>query len=201
MKRIIGTLAASILVASAAFAASPPQSASINVTASNAGVFNFAITAATYAFGTVDANGTANAGGTQAITGVRNGGNTGSTYTALTATTWTIASAPSRAVHIFNASTNAGGTFAWGVSDRLEMQIPTTGLPGTPATCGFKTFLTASGDGGVSPSCTTGNLVTTFSAGNGANSVTGNLAFRLTVLDVDGTGSNTWVVTLTAAAP
>jgi hypothetical protein len=201
MKRFIVTLAACALVASATFAASPPQSDTITVTATNGGVFTFNIVAATYAFGTVDAMGTANVGGTQAITGVRNGGNTGSTYTATTATTWTLASAPPRAVHIFNASTNAGGTFAWGISDRLEIQIPTTLLPGTPASCGFKTFLTGSGDGGISPNCTSGNLVTTFSAGNGANIVTGDLDFRLTVLDVDATGSNTWVVTLTAAAP
>ncbi len=196
MKRIIGTLAVCMLAASTAFAV--VASDSIIVTASNGGVFTFNIAAATYDFGTVDANGTTSSKG---IAGSRNSADTGSTYLALAATTWTVASAPPRAVHIFNASTNASGIFGWGVSDRLEMQIPTTGLPGTPATCGFKTFLTASGDGGVSPSCTIGNLVTTFSAGNGANSVTGNLDFRLTVLDVDVTGSNTWVVTLTAAAP
>jgi hypothetical protein len=197
MKRIIGTLAVCMLAASTAFAA--VASDSITVTAANNGVFTFNIVAAAYAFGTVDANGTLNVGGTQAITGVR--GATSSIYTATTATTWALASAPPRTVRIFNASTTFSGAPVWGISDRLAMQIPTAGLVGggTPTGCLFKTF-TTTGDGGAS-GCGSGNLLEAISAGNGANNVTGNLDFRLTVDDADGTGSNTWVVILTAAAP
>lgn len=200
MKRIVGTLAVCMLAASTAFAA--VASDTITVTAANGGVFTFNIVAATYAFGTVDANGTANSGGTQSITGSRIlPADTGSTYLAPAATTWTVASAPSRTVRIFNASTIAGGSFAWGAGteNRLEMQIPVGTLSGTPATCPFKTFTTI-GDGGAS-GCTLGNLVTGFTAGNGANKATGDLDFRLTVLDTDAVATNTWVVTLTAAAP
>jgi hypothetical protein len=194
--------AAAFLLAASVFGAGPPQSANITVTAANAGVFNFAITAASYAFGNVDANGTANSGGTQALTGARNGSpGTGSTYTATTATTWTLNSAPPRAVHIFNASSAGAPTsIAWGTADRLEIQIPTTGVAGSTS-CAFKLFSTNNTDGGVSPSCTNGNLITGFSAGNGANAITGNLDFRLTVLDTDATGSNSWRVTLTATSP
>jgi hypothetical protein len=202
MKYRIIVSAAMMLVAATLFAASPPQQASITVTAANAGVFDFAITAASYAFGNVDANGTANTGGTQPITGVRNGSpGTGSRYTATTATTWTLASAPARAVHIFNASSAGAPTsITWGTADRLEIQIPTTGIAGSTS-CGFKLFSTQNTDGGPSPSCTNGNLITTFTAGNAVSSITGNLDFRLTVLDTDATGTNSWRVTLTAAAP
>jgi hypothetical protein len=191
-----------LLFAATAFGANPPQSADITVTAVNAGVFNFTINAASYAFGNVDANGTANSGGTQAIPGVRNGApGTGATYTSTTAATWTLTSAPSRAVHIFNASSSGAPTsIAWGTADRLEIDIPTTGVAGATS-CGFKFFATNNTDGGASPSCANGNLITGFTAGNGGNSVTGNLDFRLTVLDSDATGSNSWRVTLTAAAP
>ena len=202
MKYRLGMFVGVLLFAAAAFAANPPQSAQITVTAVNAGVFNFSISAASYAFGNVDADGTANSGGTQAITGVRNGSpGSGATYTSTTAATWTLDSAPARAVHIFNASsTGAPTSIAWGTADRLEIDIPTTGVPGA-TTCGFKLFATNNTDGGASPSCANGNLITGFTAGNGASSVTGNLDFRLTVLDSDATGSNSWRVTLTAAAP
>lgn len=195
-QRLLLSVVITAFTALSTFAASPPQSASITVNATNSGVFTFTIAAASYNFGTVDANGTANIGGTGLITGVRNGGNTGSTYTATSATQWTLASAPSRPVHIFNASTTS--VLAWGIANRLEMQIPTTLVPGSPASCGFLTFGTT-GDGGAG--CASGNLIHNFNAGNGANAVTGNLDFRLTVLDVDATGADTWTVTLTAASP
>lgn len=193
MKKSIAVLAVAGMLTSTAFGAAPPQSDSIAVTASNAGVFTFNIVAAAYSFGTVDSSGTANIGGTQAITGVRNGGDTGATYTAAAATTWTSSSAPTRTVHIFNAS--AGSSIIWGTADRLEMQIPNTGL-GAAVSCGYRTFSTT-GNGGAG-GCGSGNLIHGITVGNGASSKTGNLDFRLTVLDTDIIGSNSWTVTLTA---
>lgn len=192
MKKTVSIVALLTLAAVSGFAASPPQSDSITVTATNGGVFTFNIVAASYGFGTVDAAGTAAVGPVgPAPTPTTNAG--GAIYTTAGATTWTCASAPSRTVRVFNASTTS--VINWGTADRLEMQIPTTGL-GTGTSCNYKVF-SAVGDGGAA-SCTSGNLVHTVTVGNGANSVTGNLDFRLTVANADVTGTNTWTVVLTA---
>jgi hypothetical protein len=169
------------------------QSASdtITVTATNNGIFTFAIADASYAFGTVDANGTANIAGSDALTGVPNA--SGAIYTASAASSWSASSAPARTVRIFNAST--ASTIVWGTANRLAMGIPTSDQGGTP--CGFVLFGTT-GDG-VNTCGVTGNLIHSVPVGNGANSATGDLDFRLTVDNSDIAGSNSWTVVLTAA--
>ena len=167
------------------------QSASdtITVTATNQGIFTFNIDLASYAFGTVNPNGTANAGGTEALTGTR--GATSSLYTSGTGgPNWTAASAPSRTVRLFNASTTAVGALPAG---RLALRVPAVG-GGT--SCGAVAF-TASGDGGAA-ACSSGNLIHSMTVGNGNNDVDGDLELQLTVDDVDPTGLTTWTVIVTA---
>lgn len=165
----------------------------ISVTASNTGSANFQISAASYSFGVVQATGGPNAGGTQSLNGVPTA--SGATFTAPAATTWSARSAPPRTIRIYNASFSS--TINWGTADRLAMQIPTTGLPLSAVSCGYKTFTTV-GDGGAT-TCNNGALVRSFSAGMGINVRNGNLDFRLTVDNSDGPGTNTWAVVLTAA--
>lgn len=187
MKRYLLVTVVALFAAVGVFAQS--ASDSITVTATNNGLFSFNIAAATYAFGTVDSNGTLSVGGTAALTGADDA--TGSTYSANAATTWSAQSAPSRTVRVFNASTTA--VVGWGTADRLSMRIPAVG-GGT--SCGLIAFGTV-GDG--ASACASGNLIHSMTVGNGANDVDGNLDFSLRVNDTDGTGSNTWTVVLTAA--
>lgn len=184
------------LVASALLLGGPlgaqTASDSLIVTANNAGRANFSIDAAIYNFGTVFPSGATNIGGTQVLTGVRNA--TGAVYAAAAATTFNARSAPPRTIRIHNAS--VASILQWGTADRLEMQIPITNLPAAAVSCGYKTFTTI-GDGGAA-TCDQGNLIRGLSAGMGINERNGNLDFRLTVDDTDATGTNVWVVTLTA---
>ena len=189
---IRGIVAIAITLAAVGATHAQPVSDAMIVIANNSGSTNFAITNAMYNFGTVVPTGAANVGGTQALTGVPNAG--GAVYTATAATTWTARSAPPRTIRIHNASVTS--LLQWGTVDRLEMQIPTTNLPAAAVSCGFKTFSTV-GDGGAA-GCGGGNLLRNLSAGQGANVRTGNLDFRLTVNNIDSTGTNVWVVTLTA---
>ena len=115
-------------------AASPPASDLIVVTADNGGIVNFKIQTALYNFGTVNANGIANVGGTQALTGVTSA--SGATYTATTATTWKASSSPPATIYIYNSSSSA--VLTWGTADRLQIQLPTTNLSVGSVSCGFK---------------------------------------------------------------
>jgi hypothetical protein len=191
-KYVLLVAAVTLLGAVSAFA--QPVSDSINVTATNNGIFQFAIAQASFDFGSVDANATGGVSST-GVPGARNGApGTGAVYTAVGAANWTAASAPTRTVHIFNASVVGSSTINWGAADRLEVRVPAAG-GGT--SCAFKTYSTV-GNGGTGD-CDSGNLVHGMSVGNGANDVDGTIDFRLTVLDTDTAGStNTWVVTLTA---
>lgn len=186
---ILGLLVAVIGVGSATAQATDTKS--ITVSAANSGVFVLTIDQATYAFGAVDADGTANTGGTESLTGTFAG--TAATYTSGNVTTFSVRSAPVRTVRIFNASTLA--TIIWGTADRLSVGIPTTGLPAGSTSCGFKTFTTI---GDVATGCTAGMLVNTVAAGNGTNQAAGFINFQLAVDETDATGSNTWTVVLTA---
>ena len=188
MKKL--TLVVLVVLFGAVGAFAQTASDSLTVTATNQGIFSFNIAAASYAFGTVNANGTQNVGGTELITGSSDA--TGATYDAPGATTWSAQSAPSRTVRIFNASSVS--VIGWGSEDRLSMGIPAVG-GGT--SCGLKAFGT-DGDGGLA-SCTLGNLIHSMTVGNGTNDVDGDLDFQLRVENTDGTGSNTWTVVLTAA--
>ena len=164
----------------------------ITVSARNNGIFRFDITDATFDFGDVDADGTVSSTG---VPGARNGANDGAVYTATAASTVTVSSAPARTVRVFNASTTSSIT--WGTADRLSMQIPAAGLPGGSVSCGLLPF-SATGDGGAG-ACAAGTLVHSVTAGNGGNVASGTLDFELNVLDIDGTGTNSWTVVLTAA--
>lgn len=187
MKKTLILIAALTLLGTvSAFA--QPVSDSITVTANNNGIFQFSIDLASYAFGTVDSNGTANVGGDESLTGVRSG--TSSLYTSgALGPSWTAASAPPRTVRIFNASTTAVGSLPAG---RLGLRIPDPG-PGT--SCGVIAF-TTTGDG--ASACAAGNLIHSMATGNGNNDVDGDLELQLTVDDADPTGATTWTVVLTA---
>lgn len=187
--RTIALGAVALLAATASCAAA--ASDNVVVTAANSGVFTFDIAASSFAFGTVDANGTTSSTG---VTGARNGGNNGATYSASAATTWTSTSSPARTVRLFNASTTS--TINWGTADRLGVRVPTTGLPAGSTSCGFKAFSTVN-DGGAG-SCASGNLVHSVAVGNGGSSVAGNLDLQLDVMDTDAVGSNSWTVLVTA---
>ncbi len=193
MRQKLAVLTALLVIASgAAFAQS--ASDTVTVTARNIGIFQFDISGTSFNFGDVDADGNTSSTG---VTGARNGGDDGATYTATGVTTFNIKSAPSRTVRIFNASTTS--TINWGASDRLSVRVPTTGLPGSPTSCGFIDFDT-NGDGGGG-ACAAGNLVHTVTVGNGSNDADGSLDLELEVLDADATStlSNTWTVVLTAS--
>ena len=189
--RTVAGIAVAVLLAAVAIEAQP-ASDSLVVLANNSGQSNFTISGSIYNFGTVFPSGATNIGGTQVITGVPNA--SGAVYTATAATTWNARSAPPRTIYIHNAST--ASVLQWGTADRLEMQIPTTNLPVTAVSCGWKTFSTNTAGGAAT--CNGGNLLRNLSAGMGINQRNGNLDFRLTVNNTDGAGTNVWVVVLTA---
>lgn len=192
MKRSLIIIAALALLGTTSMFAQVSASDQITVTATNQGIFTFNIDLATYAFGTVNPNGTANVGGTESLTGVR--GATSSVYTTgAGGPNFTVASAPSRTVRIYNNSllANHSGVLAAG---SLAMRIPS--VPSGTACAGPVAF-TASGDGGAA-ACAGGNLAHSVTVGNGANDVDGDLELQLTVADTDLTGLTTWTVTVTA---
>ena len=182
-----------LLLCSSTLAAAKTASDSILVSATNAGSRQFDIIAATYTFGAVNPLGAANSGGTQSLTGTIGGG--GATYTATTATTWRCSSTPPATARFYNASTSA--VINWGNANRLSMQIPTTNLSAGSVSCGYKTF-TTTGDGGAA-ACTSGNLIRNVTVKNGGNASVGNIDFQLFVANTDATGTNTWIVVITAA--
>ncbi len=189
---LVAIAACSLLVSSheALAQLSPEASDSISVTAENEGVFTFAIAQANFDFGVVDADGETSSTGVAGSNGA-----SGATYTKSNASAFSVTSAPVRTVRIFNASSSS--TIGWGSADRLEIQIPTTGLS-AGSSCAFKTFSTA-GDGGAGD-CDLGNLYHTLSVGNDAADENGQVDLRLTVANADGTGNNSWTVNLTASA-
>ena len=69
------------------------------------------------------------------------------------------------------------------VVDNLEMHIPP--VAGGTST-GFQTFTSGA------------TLVAGMAVGSGANAARGELGLRLTVLDTDPAGNNTWIVRLRA---
>lgn len=184
-----------ILVFAAMPAAAQVSSAdSINVNAQNVGAFVFNIAETDYNFGQITSLGLANVGGTESLTPSTTA--TSATYTSsATAVNFNVGSAPQRTVYFYNSS--GAQTLNWGTANDLEVQVAGVAV-GT--NCGFKGVGVA-GDG-LAGTCASGNLHHSLTGvGRGANSVDGNLQFRVTVEDTDLTGSNTWVVQITAAAP
>lgn len=167
---------------------------SINVSAQNVGAFVFNIAQATYNFGQISSLGGSNVGGTETLTPSTTA--TSATYTSnAAAVTFNVGSAPQRTVYFYNSS--PAQTLSWGTANDLEVQV--AGLA-VGTNCGFR-GVGVVGDG-LAGTCANGNLHHSLTGvGRGANSVNGNLVFRVTVDDTDLTGTNTWVVQVTAAAP
>jgi len=179
MNRKLLTLLAIVVMIGATDALAQSASDTITVTATNAGIFTFAIDQASFDFGTVDANGTTSSTG---VGGVRGGA--GALYTALSAATWTCNSAPKRTVGIVEASSVHTGGLPAG---QLAIQVPVSSLGGTSQ--GYVAF-------GANTAVITGIP----NVGNGgANAASGTIDFQLTVNDVDAVGANSWTVVLTAS--
>ena len=154
----------------------------ITVTAANPGIFLCAIDATSFDFGDVDVQGTDYAT-VDVIANGRNGTDTGGEYESRAgAIGWTCSVLPSSIVSIAlvsSAADHAGGM----ASDNLEVRIP----------------VVAGGSSGGYHSFTSGlNLITGMSVGIGANAARGQLHLRLTVLDADPLGVNTWLLRLRA---
>lgn len=184
-----------ILALAATPAAAQVSSAdSINVNAQNVGAFVFNIAQATYNFGQISSLGGTNIGGTESLTPSTTASS--ATYTSgATAVSFNVGSAPQRTVYFYNSS--GAQTLNWGTANDLAVEV--VGLPSGTG-CGPK-GIGVTGDGGAG-ACGAGNLHHSLaSVGRGANSKNGNLQFAVTVDDADLTGSNTWVVQITAAAP
>ncbi len=185
MKKRFLTIVALLLMAAGVQEASAQRTAdlTLTVTANNIGVFSCTIDGAassSFDFGDVDASGTTSSTG---VTGARNGADDGAEYEATAAAAWGCSAAPSSTVAIALTSVAADHTAGGMQDDGLEIRIPATG-GGTSA--GYQTFTSAA------------NLITGMSVGNGANSVAGDVDLRLTVLDTDPTGANSWTVRLRA---
>lgn len=183
-----------ILALAAMPAAAVDFTDNISVNAQNVGAFVFNIAQTTYNFGQISSLGLANVGGTEVLAPTT--GASSATYTSnAAAVTFNVASAPQRTVYLYNSS--GAQTLNWGTADDLEVQVAGVAV-GT--NCGFKGIGVAGN--GLAGTCASGNLHHSITGvGRGANSVNGNLVFRVTVDDADLTGTNTWVVQVTAAAP
>ncbi len=183
-----------LVLAAMPVAAQVGSADSINVNAQNVGAFVFNIAQPTYSFGQISSLGGDNVGGTEVLTPSTTA--TSATYTSnAAAVTFNVGSAPQRTVYFYNSS--GAQTLNWGTANDLEVQVAGVAVG---ANCGFK-GVGVTGDG-LAGTCASGNLHHSLTGvGRGANSVNGNLQFRVTVDDADVTGTNTWVVQITAAAP
>ena len=164
--------------------ASPGESndETITVNGFNPGIFLCAIDVTSFDFGDVDVEGT-DYGTANVVANGRNASNTGGEYeSASGAIDWMCSTLPSSVVSIALISTVADHTGGM-VADDLETRIPA--VAGGLST-GYQAFAS-----GV-------NLITGMSVGIGANAARGQLDLRLTVLDDDPIGVNTWLVRLRA---
>lgn len=173
--------------ADGAQAAMPPPGTTndvvVHVAAQNAGRFECSIAVPTFDFGTVDISG-ADFGTPGVVARGRNPANTGGLYeNAAGSVEWTCRAAPRSTVDIALVATAAdhtGGMYA----DDLEVRIPTSTRGGV--TTGYQPFTSQA------------LLISGMQVKNGNNAAFGNLDLRLTVLDTDPVGANTWVVRLRA---
>ena len=172
------------MAATTTAAPSPAEAndATVTVVANNFGVFLCTVDVTSFDFGEVDLNGS-DYGTPGVVAKGRNASNTGGTYENDSgAITWTCFTTPPSTVDIALNSTAADHTGGM-VSDDLEMRIPPT-AGGTST--GFQTFTSGA------------PLVAGMAVGSGANAARGELGLRLTVLDIDPAGNNTWIVRLRA---
>ena len=173
-----------LLVAAHPLAAQTVAHTSVTVSARVVGHFALTLNTEGFDFGDIDAGGI-NVGSPYVAAKGRNGANAGQIYeTAAGSIIWTCRATPSGTVNIALVSTAAdhtGGMYA----DDLEVRLPPIG-DGT--SMGYQRFSSGA------------NLLTGLSLGAGANAVSGPMDLRLTVLDDDAAGVNTWVIRFRATA-
>ena len=157
---------------------------SVTVSATVVGTFGVSINTDNFDFGALDASGISPGGPYVASNG--DGGDVPGVVYENTAgsITWTCRAAPTGTVDVALISSLADHTGGMHVDD-LEVRIPSTA---GGASTGYQYFSSGA------------PLITGMAVGNGNNAVSGNLDLRLTVLDADPIGANTWVVRLRATA-
>ncbi len=156
----------------------------VTVTASAQGLFECTLNLTGFDFGDVDLSGSSF--GTPNVVALgRNATNTGGLYqNAPGSVTWQCRSAPKSTVGIALATTAADHTGGMATND-IEVRIPSSSQGGTST--GYQLFASQA------------PLITGMFVGNGSNAANGTLDLRLTVLDADPPGVNTWIVRLRAA--
>ncbi len=178
------TVLGCLLAATRPLAAQTVANASVTVSARVVGHFELTLNTEGFDFGDLDAGGI-NVSSPYVAAKGRNSGNVGAIYeTAAGSILWTCRATPFGSVNIALVSTAAdhtGGMYA----DDLEVRLPPIG-DGTST--------------GYQPFSSGADLLTGLSLGAGVNAVNGPMDLRLTVLDDDPTGVNTWVIRLRATA-
>ncbi len=157
---------------------------SVTVSARVVGTFGVTVNTENFDFGVLDASGVSPGGPNVAAKG---GGSdvAGEVYENTPGSiTWACRAAPTGTVDVALISSLADHTGGMHVDD-LEVRIPST-AGGTST--GYQAFTSGA------------TLITGMAVGNGTNAVSGALDLRLTVLDADPVGANTWVVRLRATA-
>jgi len=154
--------------------------AEVTAMANNLGIFECLTSVPLFDFGDVDAN-----GGSHGTPGVipqgRNPTGTGGRYTNQPGTVmWTCRAAPPSNLQISLASLPSDHTVGTMDHDDLEIRLPSD--PPDSWTTGYQLFTSNA------------TLLSSIPAGNGPFEVTGRVELRLTVLDTDPPGPNTWVV-------
>ena len=158
--------------------------ASVTVSANVVGHFGCTVSTESFDFGDLDAGGI-NVGNPYVASKGRSSINAGEIYeTAAGSIMWTCRATPAGTVNIALASTPADHTGGMYVDD-LEVRIPTVG---DGVSTGYQAFSSGA------------DLLTGVSLGAGANALSGPMDLRLTVLDDDPVGVNTWVIRLRATA-
>ena len=179
-------LAAPVLMLAAAqpLAAQKVTTTSVTVSARVVGHFGCTVSTESFDFGDLDAGGI-NVGSPYVAAKGRNGANVGEIYeTAAGTILWNCRATPSGTVNIALASTASDHTGGMYVDD-LEVRLPPVG---NGTSTGYQPFSSGA------------NLLTGLTLGAGANAVSGPMDLRLTVLDDDPAGVNTWVIRLRATA-
>ena len=157
---------------------------SVTVSANVVGTFGVTVSTDNFDFGVLDAGGVS-PGGSNVLAKGGGGDVAGNVYeNAAGSITWTCRAAPGGTVDVALISSSADHIGGMHVND-LEVRIPSTG--GGTST-GYHFFTSGA------------TLISGMAVGNGADAVSGNLDLRLTVLDDDPVGVNTWVVRLRATA-
>ena len=165
-------------------AAQAVTNTSVTVSARVVAHFGCTINTESFDFGNLDAGGI-NVGSPYVAAKGRNGANAGEIYeTASGSILWACRATPSSTVTLALASTAADHTGGMYVDD-LEVRLPPVG---NARSTGYQPFSSGA------------NLLTGLALGAGAHAVSGPMDLRLTVLDDDPVGANTWTIRLRATA-